>query len=201
MKTLSHKRAEEIREAVKTKYRSITVNPRDLFSYPIGIEGARGLGYSPSWFRLVPPDVICRFVGVGNPFTICVPKPGDRVLDAGCGCGLDTFIAASLAGPSGKAVGIDLTAEMLAFPRAAARSFEAGNVEFHEGSLEKLPFAEGSFDLVISNGVLNLVPDKPSAFAELARVLRRGGTFVCADLLVVETIPQEVLANMEAWST
>jgi SAM-dependent methyltransferase len=201
MKALSPRRAKEIQDAVKMKYRKLTENPLELFSYPIGEEGARGLGYDPSWFRLAPPDVIRRFVGVGNPFRIRAPKPGDRVLDAGCGCGFDTFIAASLAGPSGKAVGIDLTAEMLAFPRAAAGSFENGNVEFYEGSLERLPFAEGSFDLVISNGVLNLVPDKLSAFAELARVLRRGGTLVCADLLVVETVPKEVLSNTDAWST
>jgi ubiquinone/menaquinone biosynthesis C-methylase UbiE len=100
------------------------------------------------------------------------------VLDAGCGCGLDTFIAASLAGPSGRAVGIDLTKEMLALPRAVADSFKRGNVEFREGTLEKLPFDDSSFDLIISNGVLNLIPDKGAAFAEIARVLSPGGVLV-----------------------
>jgi arsenite methyltransferase len=200
MKALSPKCTEEIRCAVKEKYRKVMANPRGLFSYPVGEESARGLGYDPAWFKLVPSDIVGRFVGVGNPFTIRRPKPGDRVLDAGCGCGLDTFIAAFMAGLSGKAIGIDLTLEMLSIPRTAAKSFENGNVEFREGSLEQLPFDDSSFDLVMSNGVLNLVPDKRSAFAELARVLRSGGAMVCADLLVMETIPQEVLAGMDAWS-
>jgi arsenite methyltransferase len=200
MKTLSSERAEEIRDSVKAKYRKVTESPDGLFAYPVGEDGARGLGYDPLWLELVPADVICRFVGVGNPFRIRAPKTGDRVLDAGCGCGFDTFVAASIAGPSGKAVGIDLTAEMLAFPRAAAEFFRYRNVEFLEGTLERLPFKSYSFDMAISNGVLNLLPDKRSAFTELARVLRSGGALVCADLLVIETIPPEVLANTDAWS-
>jgi arsenite methyltransferase len=123
------------------------------------------------------------------------------VLDAGCGCGFDTFIAASLAGPLGHAVGIDFTKEMLALPRAVAESFKHGNVEFRQGTLEKLPFDDSSFDLVISNGVLNLIPDKGAAFAEFARVLNPGGALVAADLLVIDTIPADVLANTDAWST
>jgi SAM-dependent methyltransferase len=200
MKTLSSERAEEIRDSVKEKYRKVTESPDGLFAYPVGEEGARGLGYDPLWLKLVPADVIRRFVGVGNPLRICAPKTGDRVLDAGCGCGFDTFVAASLAGPSGNAVGIDFTAEMLVFPRAAAESFRYRNVKFLEGMLEQLPFENNSFDMAISNGVLNLVPDKGVAFRELARVLRPGGVLVCADLLVIETIPPEVLANTDAWS-
>lgn len=193
--------AEKIRTAVKSKYQRVAKSPEGLFPYPVGQDGVLGLGYDPLWLELVPADVIGRFVGVGNPFRIRAPKPGHRVLDAGCGCGFDTFIAASLAGPSGHAVGVDFTKEMLALPREVAESFKHGNVEFREGTLEKLPFDDSSFDLVISNGVLNLVPDKGAAFAEIARVLSPRGALVAADLLVIETIPAEVLANTDAWST
>jgi arsenite methyltransferase len=197
----SDERSEEIRRAVQLKYQQVAENPDGLFSYPIGEEGALRLGYDPSWFGFVPVDVLNRFVGVGNPFSIRAPKAGDRVLDAGCGCGFDTFIAASMAGPSGRAVGIDLTAEMLNVARTAAVLFKNGNVEFREGSLEKLPFDDRFFDLVISNGVLNLIPDKKAAFSEIARVLRHEGVFVAADLLLIENIPPEILSNTDAWST
>jgi arsenite methyltransferase len=159
------------------------------------------LGYDPSWFEIVSVEVLHRFVGVGNPFSIRAPKAGDRVLDAGCGCGFDTFIAASLAGSSGRAVGIDLTAEMLNVARTAAVLFNNGNVEFREGSLEKLPYDDRFFDLVISNGALNLIPDKKAAFSEIARVLRPGGVLVAADLLLIDNIPPEILSNTDAWST
>ena len=193
--------AGEIQSAVQSKYRKVALSPEGFFVYPVGKESALKLGYNPSWFEFVSPEVASRFVGAGNPFRIRQPQPGDRVLDAGCGCGFDTFIAALMAGPSGKAVGIDLTTEMLEVARSAAKLFNQGNVEFKEGSLEKLPFDDGSFDLAISNGVLNLVPDKQSAFAELARVLRPEGVLVSADLLVMDTIPPEVLAGTDAWST
>ena len=113
---------------------------------------------------------------------------------------MDTLIAALLAGSQGQAVGIDLTKEMLDLARVAASS-GIGNVEFKEGSIEALPFEDASFDLVISNGVLNLIPNKAAAFSEIARVLRPEGALAAADLLVVETIPQEILANTDAWST
>jgi len=197
----SFERAVEIRDAVKSKYRKVATSPEGCFAYPVGVESALKLGYHPSWLEFVPAEVSSRFVGVGNPFGIRAPKPGNRVLDAGCGCGFDTFIAAALAGPTGRAVGIDITAEMLAVALAGAGSFDKGNIEFREGSIEKLPFENACFDLVISNGVLNLIPDKQTAFLEIARVLRPEGILVAADLIVTETIPEEVLASTDAWST
>jgi arsenite methyltransferase len=197
---LSPERATDIRNAVKSKYREVAARTEGKFPYPTGNESALKLGYDPSWLSRIPAQVLNRFVGVGNPFRIRAPRTGDRVLDAGCGCGMDTFVAALLAGAQGQAIGIDLTEEMLNIARAAASS-ETGNMEFHVGSIEALPFADASFDLVISNGVLNLVPDKAAAFSEIARVLRPEGALAAADLLVVETIPQEILANTDAWST
>ena len=198
---LSCERAEEIRSAIKSKYQKVAMSPEGFFAYPVGAEGALKLGYDPAWLALVPATVISRFVGVGNPFSIRMPKPGDRILDAGCGCGFDTFIASSMAGASGKATGIDITADMLEIAQSAAEGFQSGNIEFREGTVEQLPFDDGYFDLVLSNGVLNLIPDKPKAFKEIARVLRPEGALVAADLLVMEAIPAEVLASTDAWST
>jgi arsenite methyltransferase len=200
MKPLSPEHAEEIRASVKEKYRKVGESPDGWFSYPTGEAGALGLGYDPEWLLLAPSEVVRRFVGVGNPFRIRAPRPNDRVLDAGCGCGLDTFIAAAMAGPSGKAFGVDFTSELLVYARAASKSFRKGNVEFLEAAIEQLPFEKGFFDMVISNAVLNLLPDKRSGFMELARVLRPGGTLVGADLLVVDTIPKKILAAADAWS-
>jgi len=198
---LSPERATGIRSAVKSKYREVAIQPEGKFPYPTGKESALTLGYDLSWLEKIPAEVLKRFVGVGNPFKIRVPQPGNRVLDAGCGCGMDTFIAALLAGSQGQAHGIDLTAEMLDLARAAVASSGIDNVEFREGSIEALPFEDATFDLVISNGALNLIPDKAAAFSEIARVLRPKGALAAADLLVVETIPPEVLANTDAWST
>jgi arsenite methyltransferase len=201
MEPLSFQRAEEFRASIKAKYRKVCESPEGLFSYPIGKAGALGLGYDRDWFEFVPSGVVRRFVGVGNPFRIRAPQKDDRVLDAGCGCGFDTFVAAEMAGPSGLAVGIDFTAELLEYPGEAAKSFRKGNAEFLAGSIERLPFEENCFDLVISNGVLNLLPDKQSGFMELARVLRPGGKLVCADLLTTETVPESILTTNDAWST
>jgi ubiquinone/menaquinone biosynthesis C-methylase UbiE len=190
-------RAEELRRAVRDKYRSVSVEPRGPFPYPVGRESAVELGYDRAWLEAIPDDVVDRFVGVGNPFRVRRPERGARVLDLGCGSGLDVFVAARLVGAEGRAAGVDLTPEMLAWPRRHA----AGSAEFHEALIEALPFPDGSFTLAISNGALNLVPDKDAAFREIFRVLAPGGAFAVADLLVTATVPEEVLRGMDAWST
>ncbi|MHC4135856.1 MAG: methyltransferase domain-containing protein [Planctomycetota bacterium] len=193
--------ADELRRAVREKYRSVSIQPRGPFPYPVGRESAVGLGYESAWLEAVPADVIERFVGVGNPFRVRRPERGARILDLGCGSGLDVFVAAVLVGAAGRAVGLDLTPEMLAWPRRHVTGWTLGNVEFEEGMIEALPFESGSFDMVISNGALNLVPRKDAAFREIFRVLAPGGAFAVADLLVTSTVPEEVLAGMDAWST
>jgi arsenite methyltransferase len=197
----SETRAKALREAVRERYRAVSKSAAGCFTYPVGRPSAVGLGYEAAWLQAVPPEVVDRFVGVGNPFSIHRPRPGDRVLDLGCGAGLDTFAAALLVGPQGRASGLDLSAEMLARARSAAAGWPLNNVEFVEGLIEALPFEASSFDLVISNGVLNLVPDKEAAFREIERVLEPGGRFAAVDLLVIETVPAEVLASEDAWST
>lgn len=196
----SRDRRLQIEMAVLEKYRSVAISPRGKFSYPVGRESALKLGYEPEWLDRAPPEVVERFVGVGNPFSLRKPGTGERVLDVGCGSGLDAFIASALVGPTGRVAGLDLSAEMLEWPRKTAARSRAENLAFEEGSGERLPFPDGAFDLVISNGTLNLVLDKGAAFREIARVLRPGGTFAAADLIVIETVPEKLVQDANAWS-
>jgi SAM-dependent methyltransferase len=190
-----------IREAVRAKYRAVAAGPAGHFPYPVGREGLARLGYLPGWLAPVPAPLLDGFAGIGNPFGLRLPARGERVLDAGCGAAVDAFVAAHLVGPSGRVAGADLSAEMLAAPRREAARSGPRNLHLLQADLESLPFPDGSFDLVLSNGSLNLVPGKEAAYGELARVLRPGGMLAAADLAVVETIPGEVLRDMDAWST
>lgn len=192
-------RARALRQAIRGKYRGVARRPEGRFPYPVGRSSALRLGYTREWIDAAPAPVLRRFVGVGNPFRARRPRAGERVLDLGCGAGFDVFVAALLVGASGRAVGVDLTTEMVDLARRALRG--TAHAEVRMAGAERLPFEEASFDVVISNGVLNLVPDKGAAFSEAWRVLRPGGVFVAADLLVIADVPAEVLADMDAWST
>lgn len=194
-------RAKELRAAVRRRYAAVAREPRGQFAYPIGLESLARLAYEPAWISSVPPQLAGRFVGVGNPFSVRVPRPGERVLDVGCGCGVDTVIAGCLVGPSGRSVGVDPSPEMLGWPRGAGAGADGCVPAFVVGSVEDLPFQDGTFDLVISNGALNLATDKERAFGEIARVLAPGGELAAADLVIRETIPQELLSSMDAWSS
>ncbi len=193
--------ARAIHETVRAKYRLFAAKPEGHFSYPTGRRGAIAQGYDPAWLDAAPPEVVDRFVGVGNPFEVRRPAPGERVLDVGCGAGLDAFVAAGLVGPSGRVVGVELTQEMLDTPRAALGTRPMPQLTFEDADAAALPFADASFDVVVSNGVLNLVPDKDAAFREIRRVLRPGGTLAAADLVLLDAIPAAELASKDAWSS
>lgn len=197
----SPEQAEKLRASIRKKYAALAQDANGKFPYPVGRDSAVQLGYAAEWLGGIPDEVQQRFVGAGNPFLLWEPNPGDSVLDVGCGAGFDSFVARLRVGIRGRVAGLDVTPEILAIAQHARVQCDASNLEFIAGAVEALPYARESFDAVISNGVLNLSLDKDAAFRELARVLRDGGTFVAADLLVDETIPEEVLASQDAWSS
>ena len=166
---------------IAEKYRKVADSPAGLFRYPTGEASVLGLGYPPPLVAIVPPALRERFVGVGNPFALRQIRTGDSVLDLGCGAGFDAWIAARLVGDTGHVVGIDLSPEMLAHAAAESDKTRVARLAFCLGAVEALPFLDGSFDIALSNGVLNLVPDKPGALREIFRILRPGGRLPACD--------------------
>jgi ubiquinone/menaquinone biosynthesis C-methylase UbiE len=144
--------------------------------------------------------VAASFCGVGNPFSLGPINEGEKVLDIGCGAGIDTMVAVMMTGPSGKAVGIDAISEMLEKARVNLSMTELKNISFHEASAENLPFPNREFDVVISNGVLNLVPNKPKALAEVLRVLKPEGRLMIADQILIGELPKEKKQILKSWS-
>jgi SAM-dependent methyltransferase len=177
--------AKAIRRGIAEKYRKVAVSPADMFRYPTGEKSARDLGYPSRLVAPIPQAVRDRFVGVGNPFALGPVQAGEAVLDLGCGAGFDAFVAAQLVGPAGRVAGIDLSAEMIAVAVAGLREAGYVQVEFCRGEVESLLFPDASFDLALSNGVLNLIPDKPGALREILRVLRPGGRLQACDISLV----------------
>jgi ubiquinone/menaquinone biosynthesis C-methylase UbiE len=178
-----------IRQGITEKYRKVAVSPAGLFKYPTGEQSARALGYAAEIVSGIPQVVRDHFVGVGNPAALGPIVPGEAVLDLGCGGGFDAMVAAQLVGPTGRVVGIDLSPEMLAVASAALAETPYSWVEFRQGEGEALPFPDTSFDVALSNGVLNLIPDKPRAVREISRVLRPGGRLQACDIGLVRDEP------------
>jgi arsenite methyltransferase len=160
---------------------------------------AEDLDY-PAELRGVPERAVESFAGVANPFSLGRLSPGERVLDLGSGAGTDSLVAAQMVGSSGSVTGIDMTPEMLAKARTAAQELGATNVEFVEGEIEHLPFPDGSFDVVISNGVIDLVPDKDAVFSEIYRVLAPGGRIQIADVTIQTPVSEEGRRNINLWT-
>jgi SAM-dependent methyltransferase len=174
-----------IKESIRDKYRSVAQSPEGYFKYPTGEVGLKGLGYDPSVVERLPAEVRRSYCGVGNPFGPGLPGPGEKVLDIGCGAGVDTLIAALLTQPGGIALGLEPTPEMLA--RAVRNAELAGlrNAWFQEADAQGLPVPDNTFDLIVSNGAFNLVIDKARALAEAFRTLKPGGRLQIADQFLV----------------
>src|SRR5262249_34101362 len=162
---------------------SVSVDPGTERIFPTGRAWAAELGYPPELAN-VPEAAAESFAGVANPFSLGRLAPGERVLDLGSGAGTDSLVAAQMVGSEGSVTGIDMTPEMLAKASAAAAELGATNVEFVEGEAERLPFPDASFDVVISNGVVDLAPDKDAVFSEIFRVLAPGGRIQIADVTI-----------------
>lgn len=188
-----------LRKEVKAKYRAVAVDPHGGYHFHTGRPLARRLGYDEAAIAALPDSAVEAFAGVGNPFSLGVLKRGERVADLGSGGGFDCFIASGQVGPEGHVVGIDMTEEMLERSRAAA-GMGLHNVEFRQGVIEDLPIEDGSADVVISNGVINLCADKRRVFAEVMRVLKPGGRLQFADIANGKEIPAGALRNIDLWT-
>jgi len=191
---------QRIEESIRGKYLKVAASPEGLFRYPTGRAGLEALDYAMDMVGDLPEPVAAAYCGVGNPFTSGPIREDEAVLDIGCGAGVEAIIAAKLTGPSGTVTGIDLVPEMLTRASENARLAGVDNVTFRESSAEQLPFPDNSFDVVISNGVFNLVVDKVKALGEVLRVLKPGGRFMLADQVLAGELPKETKARVENWA-
>ena len=190
---------ELLKSEIKKTYASVSEEPEKDFIFPTGRAWAEDLGY-PEELANVPESAVESFAGVANPWVLGRRAPAERVLDLGAGAGPPTLIAAQMVGEQGHVTGIDMTNEMLAKARAAAVEMGATNVEFVEGEAERLPFPDESFDVVISNGVIDLVPDKDAVFSELFRVLAPGGRIQVADVTIQNPVSAEGRRKIDLWT-
>ncbi len=190
----------KLRDEIKAKYHQVATKPEQEFNFPVGREVARSLGYPDELVDKLPNSVVESFAGTGNLFSLGPLDEAEQVLDAGCGAGFDTLIAAMKVGSRGHVIGVDMTLEMLEKARRNAASLGLGNTEFREGLLEDLPVEDGSIDVVISNGVINLCPDKAAVYRELYRVLQPGGRLMIADIVVQKPVSEEAKQDIDLWT-
>ena len=196
---VSHKR-EAIHRAVRDMYTAVAARPEQGFHFPTGRAACRALGYPPESLDPLPQSAVESFAGVGYPFSAGVIRKGDRVLDIGSGSGTDALICARLAGPTGRVYGLDMTAEMRAKLQASAKAAGVANLEVLEGDAESIPLPDAAIDVVTSNGVLNLVPDKARAIAEIHRVLKPGGRLQIADIALSRPVAARFRQDPEMWA-
>jgi arsenite methyltransferase len=189
-----------LRGAIREEYESVALDPGRGFHFHTGRALAAIVGYRDEWLEGIPEEAIERFAGTGNPFAMGTLRPGERVVDVGCGAGIDSLIAARMVGREGRVIGVDMTPAMLETARRAAEAGGFDNVEFREGLMEDLPVEDGWADVVISNGVLNLTPNKPRALAEMNRVLAPGGRLQIGDILVEREVSAESKQKIDLWT-
>ena len=189
-----------LREAIQEEYAQVAANPNKGFHFHSGRPLARMLEYADEWLEGIPESFIESFAGTGNPFSLGELSVEERVVDVGCGAGIDTLIAAKKIGPDGRVIGVDMTPSMLEKARQAAKETELANVEFREGYAEALPVEDSWADAVISNGVLNLMPDKAAALEEMSRVLKPGGPTPEGDILVQKAVPESAKRKIDLWT-
>ena len=188
-----------LRSEIRKTYAAVSQESERDFIFPTGRAWAQDLGY-PDELANVPDSAVESFAGIANPWKLGRLEPGERVLDVGSGAGTDSLVAAQMVGPTGSVTGIDMTPEMLAKSRAAAAQMGLGNVTFIEADAERLPFDDASFDVVISNGVIDLIPDKDAVFSEIFRVLVPGGRIQVADITIQRPVSEEGKRNIDLWT-
>lgn len=190
----------ELQATVKERFTKVALSPEKENKFPVGPASAKKLGYDPKEIESLPDSVTDSFCGVGNPLGLGELRAGQTVLELGSGPGMDSLLAARRVGPTGRVIGVDMCEEMIAKARCNAELLDLSNAEFVCGGIESLPLPDNSVDVVISNGVFNLCPDKPRVLAEAYRVLRSGGRLQMADILLEEGVTPEEVAKKGSWS-
>ena len=191
---------ESLRSATIEEYQAVAKDPHQGFHFHTGRTLIQLVGYEPEWLEGIPESSIEAFAGTGNPFSLGAILIGENVVDVGSGAGIDSLIAAKMVGPGGRVIGVDMTPEMRERARTAAEEANLTNVEFRDGYAETRPVPDEWADVVISNGVLNLVPDKRAALSEMHRVLKPGGRLQIGDILVDRPVPEEAKENIDLWT-
>ena len=191
---------DQLREAIRCEYRAVAKEPDRGYHFHTGRRLAEIVEYRDEWLEAVPESVLACFAGTGNPFSIGPLAPGERVVDLGCGAGIDSFIAASQVGETGAVIGLDMTTEMTEKAREARDEAGVKQLDFRQGYLESIPVEDGWADVVISNGVVNLMPDKMRAFGEMARVLKPGGRLQIGDIMVQKPVSEGAKERIDLWT-
>ena len=190
----------ELRRMVSEKYKDVALDPSTGFHFHTGAPLAAMLGYADEQTQGLPAGNVDSFAGTGNPFLFGDLKPGETVVDVGSGAGFDTFIAACQVGATGSVLSVDMTPEMREKTLAGAAEMGLSNVQVLEGFAESLPVEDGTADVLISNGVVNLCPDKHAVLSEMHRVLKPGGRIQVGDIIVHKEVPQDAKDDIELWS-
>ena len=200
IETITHIPYDVLRRAIKMEYALVAHNPHKGYHFHTGRDALTRIGYDPDLYNSLPEENISSFAGTGNPFSLGPIHQGDVVIDVGSGAGFDSLIASRLVGPQGRVVGIDMTEAMIEKAQAGAKSVGAKNVEFLRGLADDLPLSEDFADVVISNGVLNLTPDKSKTLKEWARVLKPGGRLFIGDIVIEKPMSPEALNDISLWT-
>jgi ubiquinone/menaquinone biosynthesis C-methylase UbiE len=193
-------RSDDLRREVREKYRTVAAEPTAQYHFHTGRGHALRLGYPKSALDRLPERATEAFAGVGNPFFWGFPEPGEKVVDLGSGAGMDSFLAALSVGPAGQVIGVDMTPEMIERSSRLAAELGLENVDFRTGYMEKAPVDDGWADVVISNGAINLSPDKVGVYREIERILRPGGRLTIADICVEKALPRSALRDINLWT-
>ncbi|MCQ4574867.1 MAG: methyltransferase domain-containing protein [Candidatus Brocadiales bacterium] len=191
---------EEIIQKTRARFTRIAKDPSSEKRFPVGLESAKHLGYDADEIDSMPDSVTESFAGVGCPIALGPINEGETVLDLGCGAGLDSLLAARRVGPEGRVIGIDMTPDMVRKASENGQKLGVENVEFRQGSAEQLSLGNTSVDIVLSNGVINLCPDKGRVVSEIYRVLRPGGRLYVADITLEDGVDQATVEKLGTWS-
>ncbi len=189
----------KIEAGINEKYANVAKSPEGQFKYPTGKKGLEALQYDNTLIDKLPDIVASSYCGVGNPFSLGKINRGEQILDIGCGAGVDTILAAKIVGPKGLSVGVDIVPEMIARAESNLQMMDLDNVNFQKTSGENLPFSDDTFDVVISNGVINLIPDKEQALSEILRVLKPAGRLMVADQVAAGSVQKDLKARLSNW--